>query len=336
MTGKADMEGAGHGGADIARTGEAVAGERGRNASHPFMIGLRGWWEIVIRVWRANGEENLSVSAAGVAFFTMLAIFPSLTAFVMLYGLVADPIDVQTHFVSLRSLIPTDAWILLNDQLSQITAQDRSDLGWGIVLSLALAVWSSGAGVRALMSTLNVVYAEREKRNLLVFFGTGVLLTLGGLFAGLLSLVFIVGTPLVLKLFVLEESIEIVLDVVVWFILAGVMVVGLAVLFRYGPSRRNAKIRWISVGSVLATVVWVLASLGFSFFVRNFGNYQETYGALGAIVVLLMWFWVTAYVVLIGAEFNAQMELQTTKDTTEGAPRPMGKRGAYVADHVAE
>lgn len=307
----------------------------GRLAKSPAKIGLKGWGQIAVRLWKANGDDNLSVNAAGVAFYNMLAIFPAFTAFVMLYGLVADAADVQVYFVSLKNLIPNDAWVLLNDQLTELAAQKDSKLGWGLLLSLTLAIWSSGAGVRALMSTLNVVYGEREKRSLPVFFGTAVCLTLGGIFVALLSLLFIVGTPLALELFLLRESVEIVLDVLVWFVLAGVMMIGLAMLFRFGPSRRDAKLRWLSVGSVAATLVWVFASIGFSFFVRNFGNYQETYGAAGAVIVLLMWFWVTAYIVLIGAELNAQMELQTRRDTTEGPPQPMGQRGAYVADNVA-
>lgn len=310
-------------------------GGSSRSAKSPTKIGLRAWGQIALRVWKANGTDNLSVNAAGVAFYNMLAIFPAFTAFVMLYGLIADAADVQVYFVSMRNLIPNDAWILLNDQLTELAAQNNSSLGWGLVFSLTLAIWSSGAGIRALMSTLNVVYGEREKRSVAVFLGTAICLTLGGLFVALLSLLFIVGTPLALQFFLLKESVEIVLDVMVWVVLAAMMMIGLAVLFRFGPSRRDAKLRWLSVGSVAATLVWVLASIGFSFFVRNFGNYQETYGAAGAVIVLLMWFWVTAYIVLIGAELNAQMELQTRHDTTEGPSRPMGERGAYVADNVA-
>tara|TARA_R110000868_G_scaffold61059_3_gene185699 strand:+ start:6262 stop:7260 length:999 start_codon:yes stop_codon:yes gene_type:complete len=307
----------------------------GRFAKSPVKIGLKGWRQIAWRVWKANGADNLSVNAAGVAFYNMLAIFPAFTAFVMIYGLIADASDVQVYFVSLQNLIPNDAWILLNDQLTDLAAQNDSRLGWGLLLSFVLAIWSSGAGVRALMSTLNVVYREHETRSLPVFLGTAVCLTVGGLSVALLSLLFIVGTPLALELFLLRESVEIVLDVLVWFVLSGIMMTGLAILFRYGPDRRDAKLRWISVGSVAATFVWVFASIGFSFFVRNFGNYQETYGAAGAVIVLLMWFWVTAYIVLFGAELNAQMELQTRRDTTEGPSRPMGERGAWVADHVA-
>tara|TARA_R110002072_G_scaffold48525_6_gene132772 strand:+ start:2717 stop:3727 length:1011 start_codon:yes stop_codon:yes gene_type:complete len=317
------------------RSDHSPDGGSSRSAKSPTKIGLRAWGQIALRVWKANGTDNLSVNAAGVAFYNMLAIFPAFTAFVMLYGLIADAADVQVYFVSMRNLIPNDAWILLNDQLTELAAQNNSSLGWGLVFSLTLAIWSSGAGIRALMSTLNVVYGEREKRSVAVFLGTAICLTLGGLFVALLSLLFIVGTPLALQFFLLKESVEIVLDVIVWVVLAGMMMIGLAVLFRFGPSRRDAKLRWLSVGSVAATLVWVLASIGFSFFVRNFGNYQETYGAAGAVIVLLMWFWVTAYIVLIGAELNAQMELQTRHDTTEGPSRPMGERGAYVADNVA-
>lgn len=307
----------------------------GRHALTPMQIGWHGWRQIAVRIWKSIGRDNLSVNAGGVAFYSMLSIFPAFTSFVLIYGLVANPADVQTHFVSFRTLIPNDAWTLLNEQLTTLTSSKTSGLGWGLAVSGLLALWSSGSGVRALMSALNVVYGEYEKRGIFEFFGTAVLLTLGGIFAALLSLLFIVGTPLVLRIFLLEDFVEVVLDIASWFVLAGVMMIGLGVLFRYGPCRRNARSRWITPGSIAATLVWVLASVAFSFFVRNFGNYQETYGALGAIIVLLMWFLVTAYVVLLGAELNAQLELQTEEDTTIGPDVPMGYRGAYVADHVA-
>ncbi|MEX2454016.1 MAG: YihY/virulence factor BrkB family protein [Rhodospirillaceae bacterium] len=309
---------------------------KGRHARSPLEVGWKGWLQVAVRIWKSVGRDNLSVNAGGVAFYSMLAIFPAFTAFVLLYGLIADPADVQRQFISLQSLIPNDAWRLLNEQLSLLTARASSELGWGILLSTSLAIWSSGSGIRALMSALNVVYGEYEERNLLEFFGTAVLLTIGGIFSAMISLLFIVGTPLILRIFLLEESVEIVLDIAVWFVLAGMMIFGLGILFRFGPCRRSARSRWITLGSVTATVIWVAASAGFSFFVRSFGNYQEMYGAVGAMIVLQMWFWVTAFVVLLGAELNAQLELQTMEDTTVGPDRPMGQRGAYVADHIAE
>ena len=188
------------------RSDHSPDGGSSRSAKSPTKIGLRAWGQIALRVWKANGTDNLSVNAAGVAFYNMLAIFPAFTAFVMLYGLIADAADVQVYFVSMRNLIPNDAWILLNDQLTELAAQNNSSLGWGLVFSLTLAIWSSGAGIRALMSTLNVVYGEREKRSVAVFLGTAICLTLGGLFVALLSLLFIVGTPLALQFFLLKEG----------------------------------------------------------------------------------------------------------------------------------
>jgi membrane protein len=271
-----------------------------------------------------------------VAFYTMLAIFPAITAFVSLFGLVAEPGAVQEQFANLRGVIPDDAWSILNDQLTAVVSARAKDLSIAAVVALAIALWSAGAGVRALMIALNIAYHEEEKRSVIVFYLTAVLFTIGIGVLGILSLGAIIAVPVVLSIVDLGPIAAVVLKLLPWLVLAGFMTTALGVLYRYGASRAEASTRWVSWGAVVATLLWIAASMVFSIYVSNFSSYNETYGALGAVVILLMWLWISAFIVLLGAELNAEMEHQTERDTTIGKPKPIGERGAYVADHVGK
>ncbi len=310
--------------------------DRGRSADRPSDLPARGWRDILWRVWTQIGEDNVSIVAAGVAFYVMLALFPAITAFVSLFGLIADPAQVQAQFENLRGVIPDDGWRILNDQLTAVASARPGKLGISALVALVLALWSAGAGVRAMMTALNIAYHEREKRNFLRFYGTAFLFTIGIALLGIISLGVIVIVPVLLNLVDLGGITQLLLKLVPWLVLAGFVVVALGVLYRYGASRHEPKTRWVSWGAILATVLWIGASLLFTIYVANFGSYNETYGALGAVVVLLFWLWISAFIVLLGAELNAEMEHQTERDTTVGRPKPRGERGAYVADHVGE
>lgn len=314
----------------------AEQNDRGRQASRPSEIPARGWKDIFWRVWADLGRDNVSIVAAGVAFYGMLAIFPAITALVSIYGLFADSGDVSAHFANLKGIIPEDAWNLMNAQLGAVASAGQSKLGLGAAVSLLIAIWSAGAGVRALMTALNIAYHEQEKRSIVVFYGTAFLFTLGIVLVGLFSLGVVVAIPAALNLIQLGAFTKALVTLSPWLILACVMTFTLGALYRYGASRDNPETRWVSWGAAAATFLWVVASSGFSFYVSSFANYNETYGSLGAVVILLMWFWISAFIVLLGAELNAEMEHQTRKDTTTGSPEPRGERGAYVADHVGE
>jgi membrane protein len=197
-------------------------------------------------------------------------------------------------------------------------------------------LWSAGAGVRAMMTALDIAYEEHEKRGFLRFYGTAFLFTIGIGLLGIFSLGVIVVVPVLLSFIELGVISQVLIKLVPWLVLAGVVTVALAALYRYGPSRTEPKTRWVSWGAVVAALLWIGASIVFSIYVANFGSYNETYGALGAVVILLMWLWISAFIVLLGAELNAEMEHQTERDTTVGRPKPRGQRGAYVADHVGE
>jgi membrane protein len=282
------------------------------------------------------GTDNISMIAAGVAFYGLLAIFPAITALVSIWGLIADPAQVQQQFAELREIAPADAWRLLDEQLRAVAASSPTGLGWGVALGILVALWSAGAGVRALIAALNIAYDEAEKRGFIKLYAVGFLLTVGLIGAAVLALLVIVAVPVVLQFLPLGALSSALIRALTWLVMAAIVIGGLGLLYRYGPSRSHARLRWVTWGAVAAVILWLLASLLFQIYVANFANYSATYGSLGAVIALLMWFWVSAFVVLLGAELNAEMEHQTRKDTTTGPKKPLGERGAYVADHVGE
>jgi membrane protein len=314
----------------------ARAAERGREADHPSEIPGSGWRDILLRVWQQIGADNISMIAAGVAFYGLLAIFPAITAFVSIWGLLADPAQVQQQFAALREIVPAEGWQLLNEQLRSVAATSGASLGWGVALGILVALWSAGAGVRALITALNIAYDEDEKRGFVELYAVAFLFTVALIGAAVLALTIIVAVPVILQFLPLGGLANAAIRVLTWLVLAALVIGGLALLYRYGPSRSHARLRWVTWGAIAAAGLWLLASFGFQVYAANFANYSATYGALGAVIALLMWFWVSAFVVLLGAELNAEMEHQTRKDSTSGPEKPLGARGAYVADHVGE
>jgi membrane protein len=314
-----------------AHEGEGAA--RGREASSPGEIPPRGWLDVVRRVKREVGADNVGLVAAGVAFYLLLAIFPGIAALVAVFALVADPATISQQVEAFPSM-PPEAEAIVTGQLAQVSAQPDAKLGVGFAIALLLALWSASKASTALMNAMNIVYDEDERRGFFKFQLVALAFTLGAVLVGVLAIGAVAGVPAVLALVPLGPLARWVAAAVPWLVVAGVVLVLLAALYRYGPSRSRARWRWVSPGSGLTTVLWLIASAGFSIYVANFGNYNETYGSLGAVVVLLMWLWLSAYLVLLGAELNAEMEHQTRRDTTRGPDEPMGERGAYVADTV--
>lgn len=262
------------------------------------------WWKLLPEVWQEISANNISMMAAGVAFYALLAIIPGLSALVSLYGLVADPIAVQRLLVSLAGVLPAEAVKLLADQLQALIHAAPAKLGLGLLVSLALAVWSAMSGTTMLMQALTVACDEKEERGLLSFYGTAALLTLGLILSGVVSLLLVAVIPAVLDWLPLPGSWGEAISFVRWPILAALAIIVLGLVYRYAPNRCGPSWSWINPGAVVATLFWVLASAGFSFYVARFGSYDKTYGSLGAVVVLLMWFYLSAYIVLAGAELN--------------------------------
>lgn len=308
----------------------------GRLARQPSEIPLRGWWAVARRVWREASSDNISMSAASCGFFALLAMFPALSVLISLYGLVFDPISVERQLEAVREFLPPASYDLIAGRVHDLVTTNNSRLGWGLAVSVALALWSASAATKAMMTALNLSYEEEEKRGFILFNVTALVFTLGGILGMSLALSIIVGVPAVLQLVWLGPLADIALRLVSWTLLAGFLVLGLAVLYRWGPSRQIARWHWITPGSVFVAVVWIAASVLFSFYVANFSSYDVTYGSLGAVVAAMMWLYISAFVVLVGAELNAELELQTMRDTTTGPVQPIGERGAFVADHVAD
>ncbi|MEZ5857750.1 MAG: YihY/virulence factor BrkB family protein [Geminicoccaceae bacterium] len=288
----------------------------------------------MLRVYEQIGKDHLSIIAAGVAFYAMLALVPAITAAFGLWGLFADPAQIAGQFAGLRSVVPEDAYTIIEEQMTALASTGDRTLGVTSLLAILFALWTSRAGVAALMQGLNIVYDEKEERGIIASLAMSFLLTFLVITVGIVALAAIVVLPAVIGFLQLGGAIRWALLLLRWPILLGAMILVIGLLYRYGPNRANAKLSWVSPGAVLATVIWLVASIAFSVYVSEFASYNKTYGTLGAIVILLMWMYISSFVVLLGAELNAEMELHTTRDTTTGPERPMGERGAYVADNV--
>jgi membrane protein len=311
------------------------ARERGREAESPHEIPAKGWRDIGLRVKRDASEDNISIVAAGVAYYGFLAIFPALAALILIYGLFADPSVVQ-HNVASLSAIPSDVRDMLTQQLTSLSRQSSGSLSAGLVVSILFAVWSATKGMKALMTSLNIAYDEREQRGFLHRTAVTLLFTVGMIALAAFAVVLVAVFPAAVDRIGLPDVVATAIRWARWPILAASVLLGLALLYRYGPSREHARWRWVTWGSAVATAVWLAASAGFSFYVSRFSSYNKTYGSVAAIVILLTWFLLSAYVVICGAELNGEMEHQTVKDTTTGPSRPLGRRGARRADTVGD
>lgn len=310
------------------------APEDGRNAARPSEFPKKAWKSVLLRVWTGMGRDHLSVVSAGVAFFALLAIFPAIAALIALYGLVADPSQITQSMEAVRPLLPPDVYTMISDQVQQLLSAERSSLGFASLISLLLTIWAARAGVTGLMEGLNVVYREVDERNIVVQYLISFALTLMLMLVVIIAVVAVVAVPAILQFSDLGALGTLAAQVTPLLILGCAMVLVVGVLYRYGPHRSFARKRWVSFGAIVATAFWVLVSLALSVYLSRFGEFNETYGSIGAIAGLMFWLYASAYVVLLGAELNASMELQTSRDTTTGRPKPMGERGAYVADHV--
>jgi membrane protein len=327
----------------VATTHEEVDGwhdrkrddDRGREARRPREIPKRGWWEIVKRTRRDVARDNVPLVAAGVAFYSLLALPPAFAALIALWGFVAEPQDIQAQIEQVSRLLPPEAASVVIDQLRGVASRSSETLGWAAAIAFLLSLWSARAAVNAMINALNIVYEEEERRGFFKRTIATILLTLSAIVGGVLALLLVAGIPALLNFVGLGAFTEALVHIVRWLVLIALVVLGLSALYRFGPSRHRARWQWITWGAGTAAALWIFASVGFSAFVSNFGKYGETYGAIAGVVLLLLWFWISAYAALVGAEINSEMELQTRHDTTVGPAEPMGERDAYVADHVA-
>ncbi len=315
--------------------GSPEAASLGRMADSPVDIPWRGWKRVIRRTWDEIISDRVSLVAAGCAFYGTLALFPAISMLVSLYGLVFDPVTVEPQLATLQDLLPPAAFQLISQRVHMLVSKPPGTLTTGLLISTAVALWSSATGTKSIISALNLAYEERERRSFLRFQVTAFIMTLIALAGAVLGLGLLVALPPILAFLGFTGNVASLVQVASALLLILFVLGSLSLLYRFGPCREAARWRWVTPGSLLATVLWVTASVLFSFYVGHLASYDATYGPLGAVVGVMMWFFVTVYVVLLGAELNAELELQTVRDSTDGPPRPIGRRGAYVADHVA-
>jgi membrane protein len=281
-------------------------------------------------------EDRLLAVAAGVVFYGLLAIFPAISAFVSIYGLFADPATVDQTVSLLAEVIPPDAIGPVEEQVERVASAGSGSLGFAFLFSLALALWSANAGMKAVIDALNVAYGEREKRGFVKLTLISFALTLSVIAAGLVAVAVIVVFPIATSFLGIESLAAVLVQWLRWPLLLLVLLIGLAVLYRFAPSRTEPRWQWVSVGSIAAAVLWLTGSAALSFYLSNFANYGAAYGSLAAGIGLMMWLWLSAIVVLLGAELNAEIEHQTAMDSTVGGDKPLGTRGATMADTVGK
>ncbi len=306
--------------------------DHGRSAQEPQEIPRRGWRDILLGVLRRIGRDNIPLVSAGIAFNAMFASFPALVVLLSIYGLFSSPADVSRHMRPFLAVLPADAVSLIQDQLQSIASRPAMTLGVGAAVSMVVTLWGSIQGMSALTTAMNIAYHQREHRGYFELLWIALLFTLGAIGAFLVMLALGVALPIVLKLMPLGVVARTLALAVRWMLLWSFAVATLSVVYRYAPSREDAGWKWVTWGSVASATLWLAVSLLFTVYVENFGSYAKLYGAVGGVMVLLMWFYLGSFAILLGAVLDAEMEHRTAVDMTTGPPQSMGERGAYVAD----
>ena len=305
-------------------------------AIRPRQYTWREWWLAIANTWRGMDELNIALIAAGVAFFAFLSVFPALAALIAIWGFMADPAMIQEQLRMAQDVLPEGAYGLLRDQVAILVGANRSALQWASIVSIGLAIWTARAAAAALIRGLNTIYREPHRGNFLRRSAAAVGLTALLIMVALIAFAAVVMIPAVLSFLRLSAWIEVPITLIKWAILLGVVFFAIALLYRYGPNRRKARLQWLTPGAILAVSAWTAGSLALAMYVRNFDRLNEVYGSLGAVVALLLWFDLSALVTLVGALLNAELELLTRRDTTVGPARPAGTREAFVADSVLD
>lgn len=272
--------------------------------------------------------------AAAMSYYALFALVPAMTSLVLMYAWISDPAEISGHIQAVSEFIPKEIQTMLNEQLGTLASTTSSTLGFGAIFSLLIALWSASKGSKAIIEALNIIYDEEEKRGFVKFNSLALGLTFMGIIVGLLAIAAVVVVPLVMGIFDFGPMAEMITTAASWFVLLFLFSFFLSFIYRFAPDRRNAKWKWVSWGAVIAAVLFAVVSAGFAIYANQFANFNKTYGSFGAIIVLMMWFYISSFVVLLGAEINAELEHQTARDSTTGKEKPMGARGAKMADTV--
>ncbi|MBL3573411.1 membrane protein [Rhodovulum sulfidophilum] len=313
-----------------------TSSQPGQAAIRPAQYSARDWRIAIFRVWRGMDERNVALIAAGVAFYSFLSIFPALAALIAIWGFLADPTVIQDQLSMASELLPAGAYEVVQRQVEALVGTSSSTLGWTSLVSILLAIWSARAAVAGLIRGLNAIYGEKNRGNPIVRIALAVALTAVLIFVALLAFSAVVLIPAVLAFVKLPAAIELPITLLKWVLMLGVAFLAIALVYRYGPNRRSARLQWVTPGAVFAVGAWALGSVALAAYMRSFDRLNEVYGSLGAVVALLFWLYLSAAVTLIGAALNAELELLTRCDSTTGPERAEGERGAHVADHVRD
>ncbi|MEX2639299.1 MAG: YihY/virulence factor BrkB family protein [Balneolales bacterium] len=311
-----------------------TSGKRGARAEKPTQVPKEGWKDIGSRVTGELTSDHISIVSAGVAFYFFLALFPALLALISIYGLIVDPAEVEQQMNQIAGILPDQASQMISGILQDVAGQAEQTLGWSLGLSVLVSLWSAHQGTSAVFEGVNIAYNEIDERGFFKQKALTLLFTLAGIIAGILCAALVVVFPVLVGNLNLPSVMQSLILWLRWPFLALIVIGGLGLVYKKAPDRDNPPFSWVSPGAVTATVLWLTGSLLFSFYINNFGNYEATYGSFAAVVILMLWFYLTAFIILLGAEINSEMELQTYADTTTGEDKPLGQRNAYHADHV--
>ncbi|MEF2072642.1 YihY/virulence factor BrkB family protein [Consotaella aegiceratis] len=309
---------------------------RGRDAKFPANIPWKGWKDILARIISSFSQDRVMLIAAGATFYLLLALFPAVAVFVSIYGLVSDPTTIAGHIAFINTVLPPAGAELIQSQLERLVGETSTSLSIGFVGGLLFSFWSANYGIMTLFEAMNVAYGEMERRSFLKLYGLGFAFTLGAFLVGVLLLVTVGLVPAIMAVFGLSGFADLLIGMLRWPIAFAILVGSIALVYRFGPSRTRARWSWVIIGAILTSIVWLAASMAFSWYLQNIANYNATYGPLGAVIGFMMWVWVSAVIFILGAEINAEMEHQTALDTTDYPEKPLGQRGARVADTIGE
>lgn len=309
--------------------------DHGPYAYSPWEIPWKGWKTILLRVKDQIKKDYVSIVAAGVAFFMFLALFPALAAIFSIYGLVVEPAQVEQQLSQVAETLPKETYDMISNILTQTAEKSSGSLSWSLIISLLISLWSANKATSAIFEGMNIAYNETDERGFIKQKAITLGFTLGAIIIGIIAIAVVIAFPAVIDRLGLPDLLRNGLAFLRWIILAGIIYVVILLLYRTAPDRTTPKMMWLTPGALFSTILWIGASLLFTFYMNNFGEYDQTYGSIAAVIILLLWFYLTGFIIILGAELNAQIEHQTNADTTSGTDSPMGQRGAYYADNWA-
>lgn len=303
-------------------------------ANKPSQLPLSCWWLATRKAALRLADEDFSLQCAGVAFYALMSLFPAIALSVTLYGLVIDVATLQTHLDTARPFLPAQVYDIVAARLEDLVGSSETALGVGLLIALAIVLWSSSRGTNSLICVIGNAYCEPNERSFLRSAFVSISITLGAILFASAAFFVIAAIPVLLKLLPLLAETEILVRLASWPAMACFSIAGIALLYRLAPNRRDARWIWILPGAAVTAVLWLVGSVAFSLYVENFGNYDATFGSIATIVVVMLWLYYSVLIVAFGAALNGQLELSTRQDSTVGPNRPMGERGAFAADNV--